>query len=286
MIGNCIVDGLVDAIKLVPFLFVTYVIMEWLEHKTGKAQEEKIRKAGAVGPLAGGALGIVPQCGFSVVAANLYTGGIISVGTILAVFMSTSDEMLPIFISKAVNSMTIIKILVFKAGIAIVTGFLVDGIIKLIGYREKHHREIHEICDEEHCHDKEGVWISAAKHTIKITMFIFVLTAALNIIIEIAGEDAVRTIFSDTPVLGEAAAALVGLIPNCSASVIITELYLEGMLNAGAMMSGLIVGAGVGLLVLFRMNRYHMKENIKILGLLYFFGFAWGVIINLAGITF
>ena len=286
ILWDSLADAFIDSLKLILFLFVTYLVMEWIERRTEHKQTEHIMKAGRVGPLAGGIMGVVPQCGFSVAAANLYTGGVISVGTLLAVFLSTSDEMLPIFISEKVALGTVLKILGTKAVIAILTGFLVDAVIRMTGYKDKHDKHIHEICEEEHCHCEDGIFKSAVMHTLKITLFIFAISAILNIIIEIVGEDAFKNIFSDTPVLAEALAALVGLIPNCSASVLITELYLEGILNAGAMMSGLLVSAGVGVMVLFRMNRHHIMENLKVLGILYLSGLAWGIIINAASVTF
>lgn len=286
LVWDSIADAFMDSIKLIIFLFAAYLVMEWIERRTEHKQAEKISKAGKVGPLAGGLMGVVPQCGFSVAAANLYTGGVISIGTLLAVFMSTSDEMLPIFISEKVAAGTIIKILAVKALIAILTGFLIDMVIRLSGYKDKHKKDIHEICEEEHCHCEDGILKSAALHTIKITLFIFVISVVLNIVIGVVGEDTLKTVFSDVPVIAEVISALVGLIPNCSASVLITELYLEGVLNAGAMMAGLLVSAGVGVMVLFRMNRHHMKENLKVLALLYLTGLAWGIIIDAAGIVF
>lgn len=362
-------DALIDSVKLIPFLLVTYLLMEWLEQRTEEKQKHYMQSAGAFGPLAGGALGIVPQCGFSCVAANLYSGGVITAGVVLAVFMSTSDEMLPIFISHTVNAGTIIRILLTKMCIAIVTGYAVDLANKYIrrrylagrkntatsktddsknadsadkekypehsGYSvqavnaehthnykgahthdgksvhdeknmhihdEKsmhvhhghiHHdgtdieeKHIHDLCEQEHCNCEDGIWMSALKHTLKITVFILAVSFVLNIIIGIAGEDAIGRLLGDVPFLGEAVAALVGLIPNCAPSVIITELYLDGMLSAGAMMSGLLVSAGVGLLVLFRMNRHRLKENVMVVGTLYVTSVCWGLLINLLGITF
>lgn len=353
-------DALIDSVKLIPFLLVTYLLMEWLEQRTEEKQKQYMQSAGVFGPLAGGALGIVPQCGFSCVAANLYSGGVITAGVLLAVFMSTSDEMLPIFISHTVNAGTIIRILLTKMSIAIVTGYAVDLANKYIrrrylagrktkhtasskydnskntdsadkekyskhsgysvqaaqtvnaecthNYKDTHthngksththhghihydgtdieEKHIHDLCEQEHCNCEDGIWMSALKHTLKITVFILAVSFVLNIIIGIAGEDAIGRLLGDVPFLGEAMAALIGLIPNCAPSVIITELYLDGMLSAGAMMSGLLVSAGVGLLVLFRMNRHRLKENIMVVGTLYVTSVCWGLLINLLGITF
>ena len=241
-----------DSVKLLPFLFFTYLLMELLEHTTGGKVQNKIKNAGKVGPLWGGLLGIMPQCGFSAAAASLYAGRVITVGTLLAVFLSTSDEMLPIFISEAVAPATIFKILGAKVCIAIISGFLA-----------------------------ELVYVNVFKKKEKDMDITFMLT----FVIELIGEDQLAVVFQDIPVVGEMIAALVGLIPNCASSVVITELYLSGIIGAGAMMSGLLVNAGVGLLVLFRLNR-DWKQNVGIMAALYGFGVFWGVIIELLGIVF
>lgn len=299
IIDSCI-DALIDCAKLLPFLMITYLLMEWLEKKTEEKKTEKIQSAGPLAPLAGGILGAVPQCGFSCVAANMYSGGIITVGVLLAVFMSTSDEMLPIFISHTVNIVTILKILVVKMLIAAITGYAVDLLNRSFKKKKTessyhshdghsghdNEKHVHDLCEQEHCNCKDGIWVSALKHTVKIAIFIIIITFFINIIMGIAGEDSIKSIFNETPVVGEALAALVGLIPNCAASIIITELYLDGVLGAGAMMSGLLVSAGVGMLVLFRMNRHHVKENIKVLVTLYVCSLFWGLLISLTGITF
>lgn len=342
------VDALKDCVKLIPFLLVTYLLMEWLERKTEEKQIRAMKSAGMYGPFIGGLLGVVPQCGFSLVAANLYSGGVITVGVLLAVFLSTSDEMLPIFMSQSVPSMVIIKILLTKAVIAIVTGYVIDianrwikkrmnkdsgkkkvsesfgkvdghnrsdskadghnhhddiylaayeetdivddGSLQHHGHDHAHHidgeKSIHGVCVNEHCNCQDGIIKSTIKHTIKIALFIVVISFAINVIIGLIGEENIQRVFSDVPVIGELVSALVGLIPNCAASVIITQLYLEGVLNAGAMMAGLLVSAGVGIMVLFRMNRKRIKENMKIILTLFAVSVIWGLLINIAGIKF
>ena len=264
-----------DSVKLLPFLFFTYLLMELLEHTTGGKVQNKIKDAGKVGPLWGGLLGIMPQCGFSAAAASLYAGRVITVGTLLAVFLSTSDEMLPIFISESVALATIIKILAAKVCIAIISGFLAELVYVNVFKKKEKDMDIHVVCEEEHCSCEDGVLKSALKHTLKI----------LTLVIEMIGEDHLAVVFQNIPVVGEMIAALVGLIPNCASSVVITELYLSGIIGAGAMMSGLLVNAGVGLLVLFRLNR-DWKQNAGIMAALYGFGVVWGVIIELLWIVF
>ena len=245
----------------------------------------KSKDAGKVGPLWGGLLGIMPQCGFSAAAASLYAGRVITVGTLLAVFLSTSDEMLPIFISESVAPATIIKILGAKVCIAIVSGFLAELVYVNVFKKKEKDMDIHVVCEEEHCSCEDGVLKSALKHTLKIFVYILLITFILTLVIEMIGEDHLAVVFQNIPVVGEMIAALVGLIPNCASSVVITELYLSGIIGAGAMMSGLLVNAGVGLLVLFRLNR-NWKQNAGIMAALYGFGVVWGVIIELLGIAF
>lgn len=274
-----------DSVKLLPFLFFTYLLMELLEHTTGGKVQNKIKDAGKVGPLWGGLLGIMPQCGFSAAAASLYAGRVITVGTLLAVFLSTSDEMLPIFISESVAPATIIKILAAKVCIAIISGFLAELVYVNVFKKKEKDMDIHVVCEEEHCSCEDGVLKSALKHTLKIFVYILLITFILTLVIEMIGEDHLAVVFQNIPVVGEMIAALVGLIPNCASSVVITELYLSGIIGAGAMMSGLLVNAGVGLLVLFRLNR-NWKQNAGIMAALYGFGVVWGVIIELLGIVF
>ena len=264
---------------------VFHLFINGIEHTTGGKVQNKIKNAGKVGPLWGGLLGIMPQCGFSAAAASLYAGRVITVGTLLAVFLSTSDEMLPIFISESVAPATIIKILGAKVCIAIISGFLAELVYVNVFKKKEKDMDIHVVCEEEHCSCEDGVLKSALKHTLKIFVYILLITFILTLVIEMIGEDHLAVVFQNIPVVGEMIAALVGLIPNCASSVVITELYLSGIIGAGAMMSGLLVNAGVGLLVLFRLNR-NWKQNAGIMAALYGFGVVWGVIIELLGIVF
>ncbi len=278
-------DTLLDSVKILPFLFLTYLVMELLEHKTGGKSKDQIRRARWSGPIWGGLLGVIPQCGFSTAASSLYAGRVITVGTLLAVYFSTSDEMLPIMISQAVPVPVMIKILGTKAIIAIISGMVVEVVYTRVLKKQEKEMDIHVVCEEEHCKCEDGIVKSAAKHTIKIFFYLLLISFVLNVIVGIIGEDTLAQLFVGTPVIGELIAALVGLIPNCASSVVITELYLDGIIGAGEMMSGLLVNAGVGLLVLFRLNR-NGKQNAGIIATLYGLGVFWGVIIDLIGITF
>ncbi|MEE0303613.1 MAG: putative manganese transporter [Senegalimassilia anaerobia] len=312
LIGHVLEHSIEDTLYLIPFLFVTYLAMEWLEHKAGDKAEDAVRRAGAAGPVVGALVGIVPQCGFSAAAATLWAGRVITLGTLFAVFLSTSDEMLPIFLAEQVAPATILKIMGVKLMIGMVMGFVVDAVIRL-ARRDREKLRIHELCerdrchcngdcetceqqpelaydfehDEEHGHHHEGGSIlrSALKHTVQVTVFIFIITLVLDGALELVGEDALAAFLGSNPVLSVLGSALVGLIPNCAASVVIAQLYVEGALGAGAMMAGLLVSAGVGLLVLFRTNR-GLRQNLIVLAGLWATGVFWGLIISAFGIAF
>lgn len=279
---DVILDTTIDALKILPFLFLAYVAMEYMEHKMSQKTKDLIQKSGKVGPLYGGLLGILPQCGFSVAASNLYVGRIITLGTLISVYLSTSDEMLPILISEQVPIWTIIKILLLKAFIGIVAGFIVDFVLRK---KEKQKENITHLCEHEHCHcNEKNIFISALKHSINIFIFIYITSFLLNLLFHYVGEEALAGFILNKPIIGEILAGIVGLIPNCAASVVITELYINGIISLGAMMSGLLVGAGVGLLILFKIND-DIKENLKITLLLYLIGVISGILIELSGIS-
>lgn len=285
--GHVLEHSVADTLYLVPFLFVTYLVMEWLEHKTGGKAQAAVQRAGAAGPIVGAVVGVVPQCGFSAVAATLWAGRVITLGTLFAVFLSTSDEMLPIFIAEQVPLDVILKILGAKIVVGMVMGFIVDAGMRL-ARRIDAPLHIHDLCERDHCHchDGEGgILKSALKHTLQVTVFIFVITIVLNGVLEVVGEEALGEFLSANPVLSVFGSALVGLVPNCAASVVIAQLYVSGVLGSGAMLAGLLVSAGVGLLVLVRTNR-HWKQNVAIIVGLYAMGVFWGLIANALGIVF
>ena len=278
-------ETLIDSIKLLPFLFITYLIMEYIEHKTSKKAKNTIKKSGKFGPAVGSILGIFPQCGFSVSATNLYAARVITLGTLIAVYLSTSDEMLPIFISEAVPISVILKILGIKLIIGIIAGFSIDFILRLRNKTNVEEEKIIDLCEKEHCHCEHGIIKSALKHTINIFVFIIIISLIINILIHFIGEDVIANFLQNKPIIGPIISGLIGLIPNCAASVIITQMYLENVISVGTLISGLLVGAGVGLAVLFKMNK-GVKENIKIISLLYGIGVISGIVIELLGINF
>ena len=279
--ASVIADSFIDSIKLLPFLFLTYLAMEYLEHKAGDKMQTAIRNAGKGGPVMGAVLGIFPQCGFSTAAANLYAGRIITMGTLIAVFLSTSDEMLPIMISENAGIEMIVKVLAVKVAIAVIAGLAID----LVFRKGRKDMQIEHLCEQHHCHCENGIWKSALHHTLEIFIYVLIISLALNLLIEWVGGDVIGSVILNRPVIGAVAAGLVGLIPNCAASVIITQLYLDGVLSAGAMIAGLLAGTGVGLLVFLRVND-DRKENLRFVGLLYVIGVMAGIVVEMLGITF
>ena len=280
---DILLDAVIDSVKLLPFLFITYLIMEYIEHKTSNKAKETIKKSGKWGPLVGSILGIFPQCGFSVSATNLYATRVITLGTLIAVYLSTSDEMLPIFISEAVSPIIILKILGIKLVIGMIAGFLIDFVLRK-RHKNPEDEKIVDLCEREHCHCEHGIIKSALKHTLNIFIFIFIVNIVMGLLIHLIGEDKIAGFFSSVPILGPVISGLVGLIPNCASSVIITQLYLDNVISVSTMLSGLLVGAGIGLAVLFKTNK-GIKENLKIVGLLYAIGVISGIILELVGFT-
>lgn len=274
-----LLHGFLDTMSLLPFLFLTYLLMEFIEHRAGNKFLSFARGAGKLGPLYGSALGLIPQCGISAAAASLYTGRVITMGTLIAVFLSTSDEMIPILIGGDVPPLTVLLILGYKLIVAVVIGFAVDIVRKLIRCREEQ-INIDEICERDNCHCERGILFSAAHHTLTISAFVLVITLAINTLIFFIGEDTLGSFINKIPYLAHLVSAIVGLIPNCAASVVLSSLYVDGLISAGAMCSGLFSGAGVGLLVLFKINR-HAKENLAVLGIVTAVGFVFGIIFDI-----
>ena len=270
---------LLDSIKILPFLLIAYLIMEFIEHKTTDKTRNAIRKSGKFGPFIGSLLGAFPQCGFSVTATNLYAGRVITLGTLFAVYLSTSDEMLPILLSEGVSGPLILKILGIKILIGIFAGIIIDLIINKFIKNEKEENNIVNICEHDHCHCEESIWKSAVKHTANVFIFIFIITLLLNIVIEYIGEDTLAGLISDKPILTALIGCIIGLIPNCASSVILTQLYLSNVVSLAVMIGGLLVNAGVGLLVLFKVN-HNLKENIKIVLGLYAIGVISAILLQ------
>lgn len=350
--------ALEDTLVLVPFLFVTYIALEALEHAAGARANAVVRRAGAAGPVAGALLGVVPQCGFSAMAATLYAGRVVTLGTLAAVFLSTSDEMLPMLVAERVDAGLLFRVLGLKVLVALITGVLADLAIRALRKNARVHaflrrtvfsvrrdgmeadvvdqmaeggetaEHICRLCEQDHCgcghdhahvhgdehghahghEDADGhvagcdhdhghghshaggrfgivgsIVMSAVSHTVQVSLFIFLVTLALVLVLETVGEDALAAFLSGNQLLAVFASALVGLVPNCSASVVITQLYLEGVLGFAPLMAGLLTSAGVGYLVLFRTNR-HPRENAVIVVGLFLVACVWGLVFAALGL--
>ena len=342
LVLDVLVDGVVDTAKLLPFLFVTYLAMEALEHGMGPRSRRLVERAGVAGPIVGGAVGALPQCGFSAMAATLFSGRVVSMGTLLAVLLSTSDEMIPVFVAHGVAPERWGMVLALKVAVGIVCGLTLDAALRLLHLAGDAHTHIHELCehchcdddcdcsfgdepaekyvceccghhfdaseaaapggehgcDHEHGHDHEhdhehehghghgpaGIVRSAVVHTVQVTVFIFVITLAMGLLIELVGTDAIAGLAGSHPLRAVFVAALVGMVPNCAASVAISELFLAGTLGAPAMLAGLLASGGVGLLVLFRTNA-DMRQNVAVAVLLYVASVVCGIMALLAGVT-
>lgn len=282
ILGHSAWHTLIDTAKIVPFLFLTYLLMEFLEHKAGGAPERWLRTSGKIGPLVGGALGVLPQCGFSAAATGFYTGRMITTGTLIAVYLSTSDEMLPILLSSGAPIPTVLKLLATKLVIGVAAGFAIDGITRLIvrSTGKGQEPQIEELCERENCDCGDRFVLSALKHTAYITVFLLIFTFVLTLGIELVGEENIQSLVLNRPVLGSLLAGLVGLIPNCASSVALTSLFVDGVLSSGALLSGLMVNAGIGLAILFRNNR-PVRDSLRVVAILFGISVICGIFIDL-----
>ncbi|MBQ6650619.1 MAG: arsenic efflux protein [Atopobiaceae bacterium] len=313
LLVDVLVDGVIDTAKLVPFLFVTYVIMEAIEHASDRRVAHAVANAGAAGPIVGGLLGALPQCGFSAMAATLYAARVVTAGTVVAVILSTSDEMIPVFLAHGDASGVMMLVIVLKMLLGVVIGLTVDAILRRLHRSGDGEVHIHELCEREHCgcdedhghgHGHEGeeahghdhghdhghahgaggilrsVLRAALHHTIQVTTFIFVVTLALGLVLETVGEGPVAQLAANHPVRATFLCALVGLIPNCAASVAISELYLAGTIGLGPLVAGLLSSGGVGLLVLWRTNA-DLRQNLAITAFVYAVGVVCGLMVGI-----
>ena len=274
---DIILDTLIDLLKIIPFLFIAFLIMEYFEHSLSK--KKNVLKNKKVGPIVGSLLGVIPQCGFSVMATNLFSSRVITIGTLIAIYLSTSDEMLPILITNKVSFKLILIILLIKIIIGIIFGYIIDFF-----WKKKETKDF-SICDDDHCHCEKGIFKSSLIHTLKISSYILITTFLLNTLIYYLGEDTISKILLKNNFFGPFLASLVGLIPNCSASIILTELYLSKVITTGMLIGGLLTGSGIGLLVLFKVNK-DKKENFFILISIYLIGVLVGIIFDLLKISF
>lgn len=272
-------DSLVDAAKLLPLLFVIYLLVEYTEHKNNSSMHKLFTKFQKTGPLLGAVFGTVPQCGFSVIASELFAKRAISLGTLIAIFIATSDEAIPILLAHPDRFYNMLALIGIKFVAAVIFGFLIDFAVKtdiVTGETEEEHH-FHGNC--ENCED--GVLKSAIVHSVKIFAFIFLVNIILGAVTEFLAP--LMQLITEHTLLQLVFSCLFGIIPNCAASVVLTELYIAGKIGFASLAGGLCTGAGVGLVVLFRRNR-NQKQNLAILAAILAIGIASGLIIKLFGI--
>lgn len=270
-------DTLLDTIKLLPFLFVAFLIIEFIEHKLSNKQENIISKSGKLGPIVGALLGAVPQCGFSVLATNLYVTRIISLGSLISIYLSTSDELIPLMISHNAPITKILSIVLIKVVIGMISGFLIDLLIR------KTTKSDFVLCEDEDCDCDHSIIKSSLIHTLKIAFFIFIITFLINILFHYVDLSFLESALKNNKILTPFIASLIGLIPNCASSVMISELYLNNLISLGTTLSGLLTGSGVAIMVLVRKNK-NISENLFIIGLIYIIGVIWGLLFNFIGV--
>lgn len=275
---DVLIDAIIDTLKMLPFLFGAYLLIEYLEHKASDKITGALAKMGALGPVGGAILGSLPQCGFSVAAANFFSGRVITIGTLIAVFIATSDEAIPIMLAHPDKIGFLWPLIAIKIVIAVIAGIITDIVANRLSHGKKE-EPFHELCENCDC-DKDGILKSALHHTIQIFIFLFIVNIILGFAIHFIGEETISKIMLSDSVFQPFLTALIGFIPNCASSVILTELFMNGSISFGAIIAGLSTGAGLGLAVLFKTNR-HLKQNITILAILYFVSVLSGVLINL-----
>ncbi len=268
-----ILETLIDSLNLLPFLFLTFLLIELFEHRFSKKSKDLIEKSGKFGPFFGSLFGIIPQCGFSVAATNLYATRIITIGTLFSVYLATSDEMIPLLIAEQAPVSLMIKILIIKFFIGLIFGFVIDFFLR------KKEAPKYDICDHDHCDCENKIFVASIKHTLNIFVFILIFTFIINIIMYYLGENFLSHIFLKNNIFSSFITGLIGLIPNCASSVILTELYLNSSITFGALLGGLLSAAGVGILVLLKEN--DKKDSLKIIITLYLIGALCGLIIDL-----
>ena len=287
-----LLDAILDSVKLVPFLYIVYLLIEYFEGHSDNRLYQKLSHTHFGGPILGALIGCVPQCGFSVVGANLYSKKMIGMGTLIAIFVSTSDEAIPILLAHPEMMGKVCLILALKVLIAIAVGLVIEGCVALFkGKRALVLAQGMTVTGDEDiqaescgcgCHHEaahENLWLIALKHTLRILVFIFTVNVVLNVLIEGVGEGALESVLLTNSIFQPALAALIGLIPNCAASIVLTEMFVAGSLSLGALIAGLSTGAGIGLVVLFKNNK-NLKENLMIVGMLYGIGTLCGMLIQ------
>ena len=275
-------DAVIDTLKALPFLFVAFLVIEFLEHRAQDKIKHIFTRAGIAGPFIGTILGCIPQCGFSVMSANLYSSGIITLGTLISVFLSTSDEAIILLATAQNGGYEIFKLLITKIIVSIIFGYIIYLIDKKRHHKHHHHHHSHDLCEHDHCGCEEdgSVLKPALIHTAKVFGFLLLFTIIIDLFVAFIGTDSLSHLLLSESVLQPFLAGIIGFIPNCASSVLLTQLYISGTLSFGSLVAGLCANAGAGMLILFR-NKKKLKENVKILGLLYICSVVPGILLHL-----
>lgn len=305
-------EALLDSLKLLPFLLISYVIIEVIEYFCAAKMESNRLLTGKYGVLIGSSFGLIPQCGFSVVATDLFSSHRLSIGSLMAIYIATSDEAIPTLLLYPDKMLSLLPLLLIKFVVAIIVGYSIDGIFKSANKKHlelaktethTHEHEDNEVAnssiDGDHLqdsphhtgccgHEIEGDKKNFAKifilhpiiHTLKIFLFILIVNIVFSGLIALVTEERLMAFLASSKWFAPLLASLVGLIPNCAASVVLTSFYVHGGIGFGAMMAGLIINAGIALVVLFKQNK-NQKQNLCILGGLYAIGLVTGYLIEL-----
>lgn len=283
--------ALTESLKILPFLIVAFLVLEFIETKFEEKSSNVIQKANHTGPVLGALLGLAPQCGFSVIGSNFYAKRIISLGTLLAIYLSTSDEALLVLLATPDKLLDILLIIAIKLVIAVFFGYAIDLVIRRETKKEEcHHCHHHddscedeEIIGEEHCcshTDWKAIIKCTAKRTVSVWCFLLATTFVFEYVVGLIGEAKLQEFMLTDSVFQPLITALIGLIPTCAPSVILAQLYIDSAISLGSVIAGLCTAAGAGLIVLFRVNK-GARSNLTILVLLYLIGAFSGIVIEL-----
>ena len=286
---DVLLDALLDTVKLAPFLFAAYLLLEYLEHRSSNKLAAFLTD-GKFGVPGGAVLGCIPQCGMSVAVSHLFSAGAVGAGTLVAVFVSCSDEAVPVLLADFSHLGSIVPLLLSKVALAVVAGYLFDLIFRRHKFGGGHHTHDHD-CDEcdrieeahhHHCGEKcdSNVFLSALKRSLEVIAFILVVNIVMGFAVHFIGEEAISAFAQKNKMLQPLFAAMIGLIPNCAGSVVLTQLYINGSIGFGAVLAGLSVGSGVGYIALFKANK-HIKENLLIVAYVFVLSTAVGTLIQL-----
>lgn len=282
---DSLVDALEDAAKLIPFLYASYLFIEFIEHEASEKLTRRLYSLGSKGPILGAVAGLMPMCGLSVTAADLFANRLISASTLIAEFTAETDEAIPILLGTSGFRVKGIILAALSLLIGILSGLAAGKLFPSAIDREMSHQEhelMHSSCEDDEC-EKEGLFTTALLHTLKSLAFVLTAIFIVNLMVGIAGEEKAAALFSGSDAVEPLIAAVTGLIPNCAPSIILSEFYMEGLISFGSLIAGLTMNAGVGLAMLWKYNR-DKKQNLLICLFIFAVSVICGYVIQLSGI--